>query len=335
MQELVGRLTALDPEASESLRVIAYFDALVDGHAGIEVLLRGAAILSGCAAGFVNQGTVTRVDDHGTRVPIGLAPAAGSWPERVVNGTARAWIERTGAAHANDEMILERLGLALAITLERSAPVAALRRSIETVLDRTEPTEARAGAAARLRLDPAAPYRVHAVPPEVVTDGLQTVAVTAAGPVRAVIRPEADRPEAARAGIGLATDSASLHSSWASAVAALRMTGPAEPVILADDLGALLLLAEAADAQTGDQPDVAAIRSMLASSSHDLWSLEVMVASESLRAASAELGLHHSTLQARAADISKSLRFDIRSPSGRTRLAIALRLYLLSTNRFG
>src|SRR6478609_7034590 len=88
MQELVGRLTALDgtdatrllrrqvasgtvsgvewrpllrrvrlnPQASESLKILAYFDALVDGHANPEVLLRGAAVLSGCAAGVASGG---------------------------------------------------------------------------------------------------------------------------------------------------------------------------------------------------------------------------------------------------------------------------------------
>ena len=53
MQGLVWRLKALDPEASESLKVIAYFDALVDGHASAQVLLSGAAVLSGCAAGYI------------------------------------------------------------------------------------------------------------------------------------------------------------------------------------------------------------------------------------------------------------------------------------------
>ncbi len=51
MQELAGRLTALDPEASASLRVIASFDALVAGGVGIEALVRAAAVLGGTIAG--------------------------------------------------------------------------------------------------------------------------------------------------------------------------------------------------------------------------------------------------------------------------------------------
>ena len=51
MQELVGRLSTLDPAASESLKVIAYFDALVEARAGRLALLRGAARLTGCPAG--------------------------------------------------------------------------------------------------------------------------------------------------------------------------------------------------------------------------------------------------------------------------------------------
>lgn len=41
MQELVGRLTALDAEATETIKVIAYFDALVAGHASTQVILPG------------------------------------------------------------------------------------------------------------------------------------------------------------------------------------------------------------------------------------------------------------------------------------------------------
>ena len=79
MQELVGRLTALDPQATESLKVIAYFDALVDGHANPEVLLRGAAVLSGCAAGVASGTTCIRVDHSGVRRGPAVVPLPGSW----------------------------------------------------------------------------------------------------------------------------------------------------------------------------------------------------------------------------------------------------------------
>ena len=51
MQELVARLSALDPEAGTVLKVITYFDKLIEGRVGLETLVRGAAVLSGFVAG--------------------------------------------------------------------------------------------------------------------------------------------------------------------------------------------------------------------------------------------------------------------------------------------
>ena len=121
MQGLVWRLKALDPEASEGLKVIAYFDALIDGHASAHVLLTGAAVLSGCPAGYVADGNTLRVDASGTKTAPG-APDA--WPGHDFGDGGRVWIERAGPAFANDEMILERAAIALGISFDRTSPVA-------------------------------------------------------------------------------------------------------------------------------------------------------------------------------------------------------------------
>ena len=55
MQELVGRLAQLDPDAGAAVKVIAYFDRLVEGRAGLEPIVRGAAVLAGCAARLVDE----------------------------------------------------------------------------------------------------------------------------------------------------------------------------------------------------------------------------------------------------------------------------------------
>lgn len=88
MQELVGRLTALDPEASESLKVVAYFDALVSAGVGLDGLLRGAAALSGAVADAERRGRVTRWDPHGSRLD---GEGSVRSPERV-GPTARVWL---------------------------------------------------------------------------------------------------------------------------------------------------------------------------------------------------------------------------------------------------
>jgi hypothetical protein len=43
MKDLVVRLSALDPDSGAAVRVIAYFDQLVDARAGLATIVRGAA----------------------------------------------------------------------------------------------------------------------------------------------------------------------------------------------------------------------------------------------------------------------------------------------------
>lgn len=81
MQELVARLTAVDPEAGETLKVVSYFDTLVGAAAGLDALLRGAAVLSGVVAGVERRGRVSR------RGPDGQEPDAEPGPR----SPQRAW----------------------------------------------------------------------------------------------------------------------------------------------------------------------------------------------------------------------------------------------------
>jgi hypothetical protein len=334
MQELVGRLTAVDAEATETLKVIAYFDALINGHATTEVLLRGAAILSGCAAGQSVGGKTMRVDATGAR----SAPRPGDWPSRMFGDGGTVWIERSGAAHANDEMILERLAIAAGIAYERTSPAAASRRALETIIDDQASAEARSDAAKRLHLDTHVRYRIVATPGADAVIGpdagrVPSVVVgTPYGPVRAVLAGETS--PRARAGIGIAATPATLARSWASALIALRLSSAREPVVNAEDLGALLPLAAAADATLSETADVAALSDLIASHPGAEVLLEAIAATDSLRAAGVDSGLHHSTVQARAAQYSEALGFDIRSPRGRVRLSLALSAHRLATTRF-
>ena len=159
MQELAGRLTALDPEASESLRVIAYFDALVAGGAGMESIARAAAVLSGVAAGVAHDRPV-RVAPDGVRSAHAGTPA--EWPQTRTSGGPVVWIERAGDAHANDAMILERFALSAAIVAVTAnlSPAGAL----EVLIDAERPPEQRARVADRLRLDARRGVRIVALP---------------------------------------------------------------------------------------------------------------------------------------------------------------------------
>lgn len=328
MQELVGRLTALDAEATETLKVIAYFDALIDGHASIEVLLRGAAVLSGCAAGVAADGILLRVDDSGARSPA----ARGDWPSRAFGDGGLTWIERTGSQHANDEMILERLAIALGIAVDRTSPTAASRRALQALLDPATAPDARLDATRMLHLTADARYRVIAAPARSSKATPSIVLLTEAGSVRVTVRSADDLGELNRAGVGIATTPEALPESWASSLVALRLTSPREPVVHADDLGAVLALADVASQR--EVPDVAALTSLFHSNPGAENLLDAIATTDSLRAAGVEVGLHHSTVQARAAQFSEDLGFDLRSPQGRVRLSLALALYRLATTRF-
>ena len=342
MQGLVWRLKALDPEASESLKVIAYFDALVDGHASAQVLLSGAAVLSGCPAGYVTDGNTVRVDASGTKTAVGPpAPGEpdGGWPGHAFGDGGRVWIERSGPAFANDEMILERVAIALGISFDRTSPVAASRRAVETLLDGSAPLDRRMDAAAMLHLARQTSYRVVAVPVSADLAGPSAVIYTAVGPVRAAVlrfstEERADAPNAqpgSTAGVGLAMTPESLHRSWATALLALRLTSPRHPRQLADDLGSLLVFAEAADASSYETPDLTALKRLLRSQPKALALLESIAETTSLRAVAEEIGLHHSSVQTRAAEYSAALGFDIRTAAGRVRLSLVLTLWAIRT----
>ncbi len=332
MQGLVWRLKALDPEATEGLKVIAYFDALVDGHAGAHVLLTGAAVLSGCPAGYVADGNTLRVDASGTKTVPG---APGAWPGHDFGDGGRVWIERAGPAFANDEMILERAAIALGISFDRTSPVAATRRAVATVIDGAAPLDRRMDAAAMLHLDRDTAYRVVAVPAATVLPGPSAVIYTGVGPVRAAVRRAADAQPESRSGVGLAMLPGVLDRSWDSAFLALRLTGPQNPRQLADDLGSLLVLAELADSSKLETPDLTALKRLLHAQPKALVLLEAIAATNSLRAAADEVGLHHSTVQSRTAEYSQALGFDILSAAGRVRLSLVLTLFRLSTTTFG
>ena len=81
MKELAGRLTALDPDAGAAVQVISYFDRLAEPRAGLEALVRGAAVLSGCPARLVDAGRRVRlrVEPDGVRRDSDAPPDA-DWP---------------------------------------------------------------------------------------------------------------------------------------------------------------------------------------------------------------------------------------------------------------
>ncbi|KQM81958.1 helix-turn-helix domain-containing protein [Agromyces sp. Leaf222] len=334
MQELVGRLTALDPQASDTLKVVSYFDTLVTGGVGLDSLLRGAAVLSGAVAGYAaaNGGRSLRLTPDGDHLPTTDA-AASAWPERRTSDGSRVWLERDDVAHANDAMVLERLALAVAITTARRSGTA--DAAVEVVVSAGASPAERAVAAAKLRLDAASGIRVVVVGADGPSplDGPTSVVATPRGLVRVVLVTAAVRvPAGVRAGIGVAGQADRLPSSFASALIALRLGTAGEPVVDAAELGALLLVAEAADRHDEPHPDVAVLTALDARARSVL---DAVADAGSVRAAASDLGMHHSSVQARLDALAETLGYDLRTPAGRTRYALARALAALQRPGLG
>ncbi|OAH13456.1 helix-turn-helix domain-containing protein [Streptomyces jeddahensis] len=338
MKELAGRLAALDPTAGAALQVISYFDRLMEGRVGLEALVRGAAVLSGCPARLVDErrGVRVRVEPDGRRCasagpvdpawpwvplepvdsPATASPAAVPAPE----APAGLWLERPGPPDGVHAMILERAAHAVRAVMDRTrgwAPAAVPARDpalVEVVLDASAPSAARAHAAARLGLKEGQPMRavaLHGGGAELVPDGQ---------PV----------PVVRRAGVGPAVAAGELPQSWAAARTALRFTAegtaqdPGPRTVYAEELGALTLLAAAVGPDTPPVPDVLAVERAIAEAPWAAATLHAVAAAPSLRAAAAELTVHHSTLQERLAQAEHVLGWEVHSPQGRLRLQLAL-----------
>lgn len=309
MQELVGRLTALDPEASETLKVITYFDTLVGAGAGVDALVRAAATLSGAAAGIRLGDRVNRRDPDGRRVD---GEAVVRSPHREVEG-GEVWLERSGPPHVNDAMVVERLALAVTLTRARHEPEAAA----EIALDAARSLSERRAALARLRIAPEARVRAVAIPLDVVEPGSIPIA-TDRGLVRALVD-DGTRILPVRGGVGTWVSGERLHESWDAATTALRLTDDAHPSVDATSLGALLLVIRGFDPAA--PPEDVRVLAGLDRRSREV--LHALATTESMRAAATALGTHHSTVQARHESLARDLGYDPRSPLGRARYVAA------------
>ncbi|PZS35205.1 MAG: CdaR family transcriptional regulator [Pseudonocardiales bacterium] len=344
MRELVNRLSALDADAAENLKVIVYFDALIDGRAGLEAFLRGAAVLTGCRAGLVypEHRISMRVDANGRRIEMTPPIDIAQWPQRRLADDCAGvvWIEREAGLHPNDAMVLERFGVGVRITIERTRVGSADddAAAVEVLLDPSAGAEAHRRAAWRLGVEEQPQVLVRASP--VATrqhpPARSTVITTVAGRVRASIQlPQMHLTDSVeRAGIGPSGPVAELPTSWLRALTALRLTTATKPVVRWEDLGPLTILVAGADAMDEPHPDVALIERCVALGPWAGATLEALASTDSERSAATLLGVHHSTVHARRDQLDAVLGYSVGASSGRSRLTLALALYHLRTNRF-
>jgi methyl acetate hydrolase len=243
------------------------------------------------------------------------------------------WLEREGPKRANDDIIIERLALAVRIRCGQGHHEVDNRRDLAVLLDASVPFDERQLAAARLGLPPTGKYRVVAAPLFAVwTDrpnAPEDVVASSFGPLHALVVPGASTTvEANPAGIGIATQIEHIHHSFRTAVVALRLSSPpTTPVVNADEYGSLIgLLADApSDAHI---PDADLLDEVMAHS----WAsstVDALIRAGSVRQAARVCGVHHSTLQTRLDAISEMVGFDPLDGLGRTRLGIAYLVWRL------
>jgi hypothetical protein len=340
MKDLVVRLTALDPDAGAAVRVIAYFDQLVDARAGLATIVRGAAVLAGCPARLADRerGVDLRVGPDGRRGAPDGAPDP-SWLSTPVTtgGSAVLWLERPGPGGPVEAMVLERAATAARAVLDRTRGRAPTRQTdeaaVEVLIDENAPPEARRHGAHSLGLPESGLARAVAL-----EGGGARIASATAGRAQAPWNPGrglGDSAIAPRAGVGTAVPVLSLPASWNAARTALRLTAegtdddPGPRVVYADEMGALALLADNVGPATPPIPDVLALERAAAAAPWMLSTLYAVATNASLRAAAAALRVHHSTLQDRIVHAERLLGWPVREPQGQFRLHLALVLHRL------
>ena len=219
------------------------------------------------------------------------------------------WLEREGPKHANDDMILERLALAVRHPLRAGhagprQPPGPRRRARRVGAGRPAGGGGRPPRSAQHRQ-----HRVVAAPLFALwasrPGGPEDVVATAFGSMHAVVVPAScSTVEATSAGVGIATDVEHLPHSFRTAVVALRLCSPpGTPVVNADEYGGLVgLLADSpSDAHI---PDVELLDEVM----KHTWAcptLDVLIRAGSLRQAARLGGVHHSTMQTRVDTIAE------------------------------
>jgi hypothetical protein len=248
------------------------------------------------------------------------------------------WLERPGPPGPLDELLLDRLAIAVAAVVDKYGPARTTMADpalVELAISAGSDEAARARALRLLGFAVGLPVRVAALRSQLPLDqvaGLvcparlvKAAPLAGVGVILATTIDPARFPAGVRAGIGAAE---SPDRSWPQARTALRFTTPRQPVVHYAGLGAMALLAEIPQDAARGNADVAAI-TRTASNPEDLRTLDAYCATGSLRRAADLLHLHHSSVARRLEQIGKTLGIELTEPTGLTRASLALTAWRL------
>ncbi|KMS85630.1 hypothetical protein ACZ91_41460 [Streptomyces regensis] len=349
MKGLLLRLSALDADAENAVRVIGFFDQLISSRASLRTLVCETAKLAECPAGAMDSAlhVSLRADPTSGQITTVDSPPITS-TSRPLSHSGQVWLERAGAPLPLDELLLERFAIAAAPLLDHSrGPMPELGDTalVELVLSATAGEAERSRAVRLLRFEPSTRLRVLAVAAEparvkdllaALRDLSPAVRAASLGPVYAILTTELPPalpdsvPHDIQIGVGPALPVIQAADSWQQARTALRftaLTAPYPAVVHADELGALAVLA--ARLRTEDIAQVADVAALdrLASEPYGADTIAALTAfcrTGSARKAATEVYRHHSTIAARLAHAESRLGFSFAAPAGRLRLELAI-----------
>ncbi|GAB2830601.1 helix-turn-helix domain-containing protein [Lentzea nigeriaca] len=327
MEALATRLSNLDSHVEGAIRVVMFYDTLMRRRVDLPALARASAGLAECVTGIRlhSTGQVTRMSPAGTEAGVAEPVSSRSPITLDDEEIGEVWLERGGVANPLDEVVLDRLAIAVAGVVERYGPARTTMADpalVELVISASSDEAGRARALRLLGFTPDRPVLVAAVCAELALDRV-AAAVCPSRPIKAaevsgtsvlLASSLGDFPAGVRAGIG--ADSCPSRA-WSEAQVALRFTTARTPVVRYPDLGALALLAQLPAEALRANADVAAVAAL---SSEDLETLDAYCATGSLRRAADLLHLHHSSVSRRLEQIGKVL--DVADPA-RMKLALA------------
>ncbi|MGF0257761.1 helix-turn-helix domain-containing protein [Rhodococcus erythropolis] len=356
MQGLMYRLAELDADSAGLVRVIDYFDTLVRHGSDTASLLRASAQLADCVVGIeiVEHGrskkNLRRCDPRGRWSPEPQFPPSMARDIAVDDEVlGKVWIERPGAHFPLDEMLVDRMALTAAIILQpRRLPTEAEHtRNLLFPMDELAVLTSCAG----LGIEPQTPVRVmatkavsdtadgtaHLVISQDCTPG-KAVGIEADGEylnlVAGSFAPTPELSESAlsssiRAGISLAASASEVNTILSTARFARAQASATTPIVNADDLGALNLLAPGSHIDHSRIPDLV-LAEEIGDTKQGLELLETLRAylqSGTLRAAADSMHLHHSSVAHRLAKLSQHVGFHVDTIENRAR-ATAMMLVL-------
>jgi PucR C-terminal helix-turn-helix domain len=355
MKLLMLRLSGLDADAENSLRVISFFDELIAQRVPLRVLAAKTAKLAECPVGVFDHslGVSLRAEPDGRVAAEGSALAEPA--QRALSADAGVWLERPGPPFALDDILVERFAIAAALLFgHEHGPVsdAGDDGPVKLALSADASEAQRSRALRAIGFDPGERLCALAVSGPSRRADLLAVLGLARGSARTAVLgsthavltrpPKSDQfgsaPAAVRIGVGPELPGIEAPYSWQQARTARRFTAASEHgprVVRAEELGALAVIADRiGQDDIAAVPDVAILDHLAAEPGGEdtIAILEALCTYGSVRKAATAVYRHHTTLITRLGCAEERLGFSPTTPAGHLRLELALKLRRLRDN---